>query len=98
MLQSLAVAGAVAVMGVFVLASPAGASAPAAVTAPITLNYAATFEVTPGDPSPCEGVPITDTATGTGSHLGRLTATYPHCVNFAGGHVLRNCHLRSGQW
>jgi hypothetical protein len=29
------------------------------------------------------GVPITDTATGTGSHLVRFTATYPHCVNFA---------------
>jgi len=70
-------------MGMFVLASPAGASAPAAVTVPITLNYAATFEVTPGDPSLCEGVPITDTATGTGSHLGLFTATYPHCVNFA---------------
>ena len=83
MRRSIAVAGAVAVMGMFVLASPAGASAPAAVTVPITLNYAATFEVTPGDPSPCAGVPITDTATGTGSHLGRFTATYPHCVNFA---------------
>ena len=83
MRRSIAVVGAVAVMGMFVLASPAGSSAPAAVTAPITLNYAATFEVTPGDPSPCEGVPITDTATGTGSHLGRFTATYPHCVNFA---------------
>jgi hypothetical protein len=83
MRRSIAVAAAVAVMGMFVLASPAGASAPAAVTVPITLNYAATFEVTPGDPSPCAGVPITDTATGTGSHLGRFTATYPHCVNFA---------------
>jgi hypothetical protein len=70
-------------MGMFVLASPAGASAPAAVTAPITLNYTATFTVTLDDPRPCEGVPITDTATGTGSHLGRFTATYPHCVNFA---------------
>jgi hypothetical protein len=83
MRRSIAVAAVIAVMGVFVVASPAGASAPAAVTVPITLNYAATFEVTPGDPSPCEGVPITDTATGTGSHLGRFTATYPHCVNFA---------------
>jgi hypothetical protein len=83
MRRSIAVAGAVAVIGVLLLASPAGASAPAAVTVPITLNYAATFEVTLGDPSPCEGVPITDTATGTGSHLGRFTATYPHCVNFA---------------
>lgn len=83
MRRNIAVAGAVAVMGMFVLASPAGASAPAAVTAPITLNYTATFQVTPDDPSPCEGVPITDTATGTGSHLGRFTATYPHCVNFA---------------
>ena len=46
-------------------------------------TYGATFGVTPGYPSPCEGFPITDTATGTGSHLGRFTATYPHCVNFA---------------
>jgi hypothetical protein len=83
MRRSIAVAAAVAVMGVFVLASPAGASASAALTVPITLNYDATFEVTPGVPSPCDGVPITDTATGTGSHLGRFTATYPHCVNFA---------------
>jgi hypothetical protein len=82
MRRSIAVAAAVAVMGMFVLASPAGASAPAAVTVPITLNYAATFAVTPGVPSPCAGVPITDTATGAGSHLGRFTATYPHCVNF----------------
>jgi hypothetical protein len=50
---------------------------------PITVKYAGTFEVTPGDPNPCAGVPITDTLTGTGSHLGLLTATYPHCVNFA---------------
>jgi hypothetical protein len=57
--------------------------AAAAVSVPITFKYAGTFEVTPRDPSPCEGVPITDTLTGTGSHLGRLTATYPHCVNFA---------------
>jgi hypothetical protein len=83
MRRSIAVAAAIAVMGAFVVASPAGASAPAAVTVPITLTYAATFAVTPGVPSPCEGVPITDTATGTGSHLGRFTATYPHCVNFA---------------
>jgi hypothetical protein len=55
----------------------------AAVTVPITFNYAGTFEVTPGDPSPCEGIPLTDTLTGTGSHLGLFTATYPHCVNFA---------------
>jgi hypothetical protein len=65
MLRSIAVAGAVAVMSVFVLASPAGASAPATErftvsmttpgTVPITLKYAGTFEVTPGDPSPCEG-------------------------------------------
>jgi hypothetical protein len=57
----------------------------AAVSGPITFKYAGTFEVTQGNPSPCEGVPITDTLTGTGSHLGRLTATYPHCVNFAAG-------------
>jgi hypothetical protein len=59
------------------------APAAAAVTVPIKVKYAGTFEVTPWEPSPCEGVPITDTLTGTGSHLGRLTATYPHCVNFA---------------
>jgi hypothetical protein len=99
MLRCIAMAGAGAVVGVFVLASPAGASAPAAerftvsvttpgtaaVTVPITFKYAGTFEVTPGDPSPCAGVPLTDTLTGTGSHLGRFTATYPHCVNFATG-------------
>jgi hypothetical protein len=28
---------------------------------------------------------VTDTLTGTGSHLGLLTATYPHCVNFGAG-------------
>jgi hypothetical protein len=93
MLRGMAVAGAVAVVGVFVLASPAGASAraterfavaaPAAVTVPITLKYAGTFAVTPGHPTPCEGVPLTDTLAGTGSHLGLFTATYPHCVNFA---------------
>jgi hypothetical protein len=80
-------------MSVFVLASPAGASAPATDrftvsmttpgTVPTTFEYAGTFEVTPGDPSPCEGVPLTDTLTGSGSHLGRFTATYPHCGNFA---------------
>jgi hypothetical protein len=59
--------------------------APAAVTVPITVKYAGTFEVTPEDPSPCEGVLLTDTLTGTGSHLGLFTATYPHCVNFAAG-------------
>jgi hypothetical protein len=65
-----------------IFAVPAAA---AAVRVPITLKYAGTFEVTPGNPSPCDGVPITDTLTGTGSHLGRVTATYPHCVNFAAG-------------
>jgi hypothetical protein len=59
--------------------------AAAAVSMPITFKYAGTFKVTKGNPSPCEGVPITDTLTGTGSHLGLLTATYPHCVNFAAG-------------
>jgi hypothetical protein len=58
---------------------------PAPVSVPITIKYSGTFEVTPGSPSPCAGVPITDTLTGTGSHLGLLTATYPHCVNFAAG-------------
>jgi hypothetical protein len=52
-------------------------------TVPTTFKYAGTFEVTPGDPSPCEGVPLTDTLTGSGSHLGRFTATYPHCMNLA---------------
>jgi hypothetical protein len=69
----------------FLCAALFAVPAAAAVSVPITLRYAGTFEVTPGDPSPCEGVPITDTLTGTGSHLGRLTATYPHCVNFAAG-------------
>jgi hypothetical protein len=61
--------------------------AAAAVSVPITFKYAGTFEVTPEDPSPCEvdEVLVTDTLTGTGSHLGRLTATYPHCVNFGAG-------------
>jgi hypothetical protein len=59
--------------------------AAAAVSVPITFKYAGTFEVTQGNPSPCEGVPITDTLTGTSSHLGRVAATYPHCVNFAAG-------------
>jgi hypothetical protein len=57
--------------------------AAAAVSVPITLRYTGTFAATPGNPSPCNGVPITDTLTGTGSHLGQLTATYPHCVDFA---------------
>jgi hypothetical protein len=52
---------------------------------PITINYAGTFTLTPGDPSPCEGVPITDTLTGTSSHLGLVAATYPHYVNFDAG-------------
>jgi hypothetical protein len=56
--------------------------AAAVVSVPITLKYTGTFKVTPENPSPCDGVPITDTVTGTGSHLGQLTATYPHCVNF----------------
>jgi hypothetical protein len=67
----------------FLCAALFAVPAAAEVIVPITFKYAGTFEVTPGDPSPCAGVPITDTLTGTGSHLGRLTATYPHCVNFA---------------
>jgi hypothetical protein len=67
----------------FLFAVLFAAPAPAAVTVPITFHYAGTFAVTPGDPSPCAGVPLTDTLTGTGSHLGQFTATYPHCVNFA---------------
>src|SRR5262245_18361430 len=59
------------------------APAPAAATVPIALSYAGTFTVTPQDPSSCAGVPLTDTLTGTGSHLGRSIATYPHCVNFS---------------
>jgi hypothetical protein len=69
----------------FLCAALFAVPAAAAVSVPITFKYAGTFEVTPEDPSPCEGVPITDTLTGTGSHLGQLTATYPHCVNFAAG-------------
>jgi hypothetical protein len=67
----------------FLCAALFAVPAAAAVIVPITFKYAGTFELTPGDPSPCAGVPITDTLTGTGSHLGQLTATYPHCVNFA---------------
>jgi hypothetical protein len=69
----------------FLCAALFAVPAAAAVSVPITFKYAGTFEVTPGDPSRCEGVPITDTLTGTGSHLGRITATYPHCVNFGAG-------------
>ena len=72
---------AAALLCVALFATPAAA----AVTVPINLKYAGTFKVTPGDPSPCDGVPVTDTLTGTGSHLGLFTATYPHCVNFAAG-------------
>jgi hypothetical protein len=58
--------------------------AAAAVSLPITFKYAGTF-VFSEDPGPCKmgEVLVTDTLTGTGSHLGLLTATYPHCVNFA---------------
>ena len=54
----------------------------ATVTVPITLKYAGTFGAT-AEPAGCPGLPVTDTLTGTGSHLGLFTATYPHCVNFA---------------
>jgi hypothetical protein len=67
----------------FLCAALFAVPAAASVTVPITLKYAGTFEVTQGNPSPCEGVPITDTLAGTSSHLGLITATYPHCVNFA---------------
>jgi hypothetical protein len=50
--------------------------AAATVSVPITFRYTGTFEFTPANPSPCDGVPITDTVTGTGSHLGQLTASY----------------------
>jgi hypothetical protein len=72
-------------MSVALLAAPT-IPASAAVTVPISLQYAGTFVVTPGDPSPCVELgllPLTDTLTGIGSHLGRFTATYPHCVNIA---------------
>jgi hypothetical protein len=72
----------------FLCAALFAVPAAAAVPVPITVKYAGTFEVTPpGDPSPCEEgeVLVTDTLTGIGSHLGLLTATYPHCVNFAAG-------------
>jgi len=69
-------------LSVALLAVPAAA----AEVVPITLKYAGTFEVTLDDPNCEDGeVPITDTLTGTGSHLGRLTATYPHCVDFVAG-------------
>ena len=78
-LLKLATAG---LMSIALLAAPT-IPASAAVTVPITLQYAGTFVFTPGDPSPCVGLPLTDTLTGIGSHLGRFTATYPHCVNIA---------------
>jgi hypothetical protein len=56
--------------------------AAAAVSVPITFKYTGTF--VPVVPSPCKvgEVLVTDTLTGTASHLGLFTATYPHCVNF----------------
>jgi hypothetical protein len=75
----------ITVAATFLCAALFAVPAAAVVIVPITFKYAGTFEVTPGDPSLCEGVPITDTLTGTGSHLGRLTATYPHCVDFDAG-------------
>jgi len=55
-----------------------------AVSVPITLGYAGVFAFSEEDPSSCgAGDLVTDTLTGTGSHLGRFTASYPHCVDFA---------------
>ena len=56
-----------------------------AASVPITLGYAGVFTFSQEDPSSCVApgeVPVTDTLTGTGSHLGLFTASYPHCVNF----------------
>jgi hypothetical protein len=54
----------------------------AAVSVPITFKYSGTF-VAGGQSSCGEGeVLVTDTVTGTGSHLGLFTATYPLCVDF----------------
>ena len=56
--------------------------AAAAVSVPITFKYSGTF-VAGGQSSCGEGeVLVTDTVTGTGSHLGLFTATYPLCVDF----------------
>lgn len=54
-----------------------------AVSVPITLGYAGVF-TSSEHPNRCEDGEelVTDTLTGTGSHLGRFTASYPHCVNF----------------
>ena len=59
--------------------------AAAAVSVPITLKYSGNFVFT--DPNTCEQGEflVTDTLTGTSSHLGRVAATYPHCVDFAAG-------------
>jgi hypothetical protein len=56
-----------------------------AVSVPITLGYTGVFTVSQEDPSYCGAGEdlVTDTLTGTGSHLGRFTASYPHCVDFA---------------
>lgn len=54
-----------------------------AVSVPITLGYAGVFTFSE-HPNSCEAGEelVTDTLTGNGSHLGRFTASYPHCVDF----------------
>lgn len=56
---------------------------PYAVSVPITLGYAGVFTFSE-HPNSCEAGEelVTDTLTGNGSHLGRFTASYPHCVDF----------------
>jgi hypothetical protein len=74
------IAPAAALLCVALFATPAAA----AVSVPITLTYEGTFGLTSELPD-CTGVPVTDTLTGTGSHLGLFTATYPHCVDLNTG-------------
>lgn len=67
-----------AILGLTLFAVPSAA----AVEVPITMNFAGTFELFSG-PACDSGIPVTDTVTGISSHLGQMTGTYPHCVNFA---------------
>ena len=55
-----------------------------ALSVPITIKSAGTFNFT-GPTCTAGELAVTDTLKGTSSHLGLLTATYPHCVNFADG-------------
>lgn len=55
-----------------------------AASVPITFRYAGVFIISDGDLSSCGAgtTLVTDTLIGAGSHLGRFTASYPHCVDY----------------